>query len=73
MLLDKYLCKKVGRYLERYSRDYALTHASATAAFTHGAKNVALPDAYGMESDSHYEFSAQGSCSRATIFSQAPV
>ena len=59
-LLDKYLCKKVGRYLERYSRDYALTHASATAAFTHGAKNVALPDAYGMESDSHYEFSAQG-------------
>jgi len=59
-LLDKYLCKKVGRYLERYSRDYALTHASATAAFTHGAKNVVLPDAYGMESDSHYEFSAQG-------------
>jgi hypothetical protein len=59
-LIDKYLCKKVGRYLERYSRDYALTHASGTAAFTHGAKNVALPDAYGMESDSHYEFSAQG-------------
>ncbi|MGD0505256.1 MAG: capsule assembly Wzi family protein [Steroidobacteraceae bacterium] len=57
--VDKYLCKKVTRYLERYSRDYALTHASATAALTHGA-NTVLPNAYGMESDSHYEFSAQG-------------
>ena len=57
--LDRYLCKKVTRYLERYSRDYALTHASATAALTHGA-NTVLPNAYGMESDSHYEFSAQG-------------
>ena len=57
--VDKYLCKKVTRYLERYSRDYALTHAGATAAFTHGATTV-LPNAYGMDSDSHYEFSAQG-------------
>jgi hypothetical protein len=57
--VDKYLCKKVGRYLERYSRDYALTHASLTASLTHGATTV-LPDSYGMESDSHYEFSAQG-------------
>jgi hypothetical protein len=57
--IDKYLCKKVRRYLERYSRDYALTHASATAALTHGA-NVVLPDAYGMQSRSHDELSAQG-------------
>jgi len=56
--IDKYLCKKVTRYLERYSRDYAVTHASATAALTHGA-NTVLPNAYGMESDSHYDFSAQ--------------
>lgn len=56
--IDKYLCKKVTRYLQRFSRDYAVTHASATGAVTHGA-NVALPDAYGMESRSHYEFSGQ--------------
>jgi hypothetical protein len=57
--IDKYLCKKVGRYLERYSRDYAITHASATASLTHGA-NTVLPDAYGMLSQDHYELSAQG-------------
>jgi hypothetical protein len=58
-MVDPYLCRKVRRYLERYSRDYALTHASATAALTHGA-NTVLPDAYGMGSDSHDEISAQG-------------
>src|SRR5471032_1745172 len=25
--VDKVLCRKVGKYLERYSRDYAVTHA----------------------------------------------
>src|ERR1700728_1224394 len=56
--VDKYLCKKVTRYLERYSRDYAVTHASATGALTHGA-NTVLPNAYGMGWESHCEFSAQ--------------
>lgn len=57
--VDEYLCKKVRRYLERYSRDYALTHASATGSLSHGA-DIVLPNAYGMGSKSHYELSAQG-------------
>ena len=42
--VDKPLCTKVSRYLERYSRDYALTHASVTGALTHGADGV-VPNA----------------------------
>src|SRR5580698_2208787 len=34
--IDKVLCARVRRYLERYSRDYALTHASVTGSYTHG-------------------------------------
>ena len=34
-MVDKPLCTKVKRYLQRYSRDYAVTHASATGALTH--------------------------------------
>jgi len=33
-MVDKPLCAKVKRYLQRYSRDYAVTHASATGAVT---------------------------------------
>ncbi len=33
--VDKPLCRKVERYLERYSRDYGVTHASITGAGTH--------------------------------------
>src|SRR3979490_2961586 len=32
--VDKSLCEKVKRYLQRYSRDYAVTHASATGTIT---------------------------------------
>src|SRR5271155_4316539 len=38
--IDKPLCRKVQRYLERYSRDYAVTHASATGSLTHGADGI---------------------------------
>src|SRR5580704_18937151 len=41
--VDKPLCTKVKRYLQRYSRDYAVTHASATGSYTHGA-NVVVPN-----------------------------
>ena len=51
--VDKPLCTKVKRYLERYSRDYAVTHASATAGVTHGDDVRVLPNAYGMPNDSH--------------------
>jgi hypothetical protein len=56
--IDKPLCTKVQRYLERYSRDFAVTHASATGALTHGA-DVVVPNAYGLPSTSAWELSAQ--------------
>jgi hypothetical protein len=56
--VDKPLCDKVGRYLERYSRDYALTHASATGSASSGA-NVIIPNEYGLSNDSNWDLSAQ--------------
>jgi hypothetical protein len=56
---DKVLCRKVGRYLERYSRDYAVTHASLTGSATHGS-NPVLPNQHGMTADSKYEASVIG-------------
>src|SRR5277367_2740568 len=54
-LRDKPLCTRVQRYLERYSRDYAVTHASATGSVAHG--NSIMPNQHGMPVDSNYEFS----------------
>ncbi|HXY96002.1 MAG TPA: capsule assembly Wzi family protein [Steroidobacteraceae bacterium] len=56
---DAALCERVRRYLERYSHDYALTHASATAAGASGAQ-VVLPNQHGMTSNDDWELSAQG-------------
>ncbi|HWG67856.1 MAG TPA: capsule assembly Wzi family protein [Steroidobacteraceae bacterium] len=58
--VDKPLCTKVKRYLQRYSRDYALTHASATGAVTHDPDAGVVPNAHGMPVKSHWEISAQG-------------
>jgi hypothetical protein len=55
---DAALCARVRRYLERYSRDYALTHASATAAATGGA-HVVVPNQHGLASNDDWELSAQ--------------
>ena len=57
--VDKPLCDKVGRYLERYGRDYALTHASVTGSASHGA-NVIIPNEYGLPNDSNWDVSTQG-------------
>jgi hypothetical protein len=62
---DKRLCTKVKKYLERYSRDYALTHASASGSITHAARdahgaNAAVPNQHGLSVDSDWEVSAQG-------------
>ncbi|HXP66845.1 MAG TPA: hypothetical protein VN815_15325, partial [Steroidobacteraceae bacterium] len=57
--VDKPLCERVRKYLERYSRDYAVTHASATGSVTHGA-DVVVPNSYGMPMQSKWEVSAQG-------------
>jgi hypothetical protein len=56
--IDKPLCTSVKKYLERYSRDYAVTEASATGALTHGA-DVVVPNSYGLPSTSDWELSAQ--------------
>src|SRR5258707_9536908 len=42
--VDKPLCTKVKRYLQRYSRDYAVTHASATGSITHGNDGGVVPN-----------------------------
>lgn len=56
---DATLCARVRRYLERYSHDYAVTHASGTAAASSGA-HVVLPNQYGLSSNDDWELSAQG-------------
>jgi Capsule assembly protein Wzi len=59
-MVDKPLCTKVKRYMQRYSRDYAVTHASATGAVTHDAAGVVVPNEHGLPADSPWELSAQG-------------
>jgi Capsule assembly protein Wzi len=59
-MVDKSLCTKVKRYLQRYSRDYAVTHASATGAITHDATGVVVPNEHGLPASSRWELSAQG-------------
>lgn len=54
--VDKRLCNQVRRYLERYSRDYAVTHASATAAVARGA-DTTVPNEHGLPEKSDWELS----------------
>src|SRR5438270_13008554 len=62
---DKALCTKVKRYLERYSRDYAVTHASATGSITHassdphGAAEAVVPNQHGLPRNGDWEVSGQ--------------
>src|ERR1700743_2386714 len=58
--VDKPLCERVRKYLERYSHDYSVTHASATGSFTHGSNNVVVPNSYGLPMQSKSEVSALG-------------
>src|SRR3984957_21112243 len=58
--VDKNLCMRVKRYLERYSKDYALTHASLTGSVTHGGKGDVVANNHGLPEDSKWEVSAQG-------------
>jgi hypothetical protein len=55
---DRALCNKVKKYLERFSQDYGVTHASATGSVTHGADGV-VPNARGLPLQSKYDISAQ--------------
>ncbi len=56
---DKVLCVKVKKYLERYSKDYAVTHASLTGSL-HGGADGIVPDRHGLPLQSRDEISAQG-------------
>ena len=56
--VDPVLCARVKRYLQRYSRDYALTHASLTVSKTKGSDPV-LPNSYGETARSKWELSGQ--------------
>ena len=56
---DKALCLEVQQYLERFSSDYAVTHASATASKSTGA-DVVLPNQHGLTTASDWQISAQG-------------
>src|SRR5271168_998299 len=58
--VDKSLCEKVKRYLQRYSRDYAVTYASATGSITHGGAGDVVPNGHGLPVNSDWELSAQG-------------
>ena len=58
--VDKPLCHRVERYLQRYSRDYALTHASITGSATHDKDDGTVPNEYGLPTKSHWDLSAQG-------------
>lgn len=59
-MVDKPLCTKVKKYLQRYSRDYAVTHASATGAIAHDPDGGVVPNEYGMPVKSSWDLSAQG-------------
>jgi hypothetical protein len=59
-MIDKPLCTKVKKYLQRYSRDYAVTHASATGAITHDPGGGVVPNEHGLPLGSSWELSAQG-------------
>src|SRR5271170_3990528 len=57
---DAALCARVKKYLERYSRDYALTHASLTGSAGHAGSGDVVPNNHGLPLDSKWEISAQG-------------
>src|ERR1700723_611101 len=58
--VDAALCEKVKKYLERYSGDYALTHASLTGSIAHGGGSDVVANNHGLPVDSKWEASAQG-------------
>ena len=55
---DRALCVKVKKYLERFSHDYGVSHASAEGSVTHGNEK-AVPNDHGLPLDSKYDVSAQ--------------
>ncbi len=56
--VDADLCDRVRQYLDRYSHDYGVSHASLTASYTHGAKDT-VPNSEGEPMQSKYDISAR--------------
>jgi hypothetical protein len=54
---DHELCIKVRRYLDRYGKDYGVSHASISAGIDHGGGNTVVPNARGMQMDSRFDLS----------------
>ncbi len=57
---DRQLCGQVRRYLERYLKDAAVTHASGELAGSNGS-HLQLPDAHGQRMDSNVDASVVAS------------
>lgn len=57
--VDEGLCRRVRRYLDRYTHTVGLGDASLTAAASDG-EAIALGNAYGMTSDSSWQVTARG-------------
>ncbi len=58
--LDPALCARVQIYVERYTHNYGIAHASVEGASSSGAgKHTVDPNRYGMEEDAHWDASAQ--------------
>lgn len=57
--VDAPLCKRVKHYLERYARDYGVTHASLEGSVTHGgnASNAVIPNGHGEPLNSNWDVS----------------
>ena len=58
--VDAPLCERVKRYLQRYSRDYAVTHASITGTYANATDFGVVPNAHGLPVNSDWEVSVQG-------------
>ena len=57
--VDQPLCERVRRYLQRYSRDYAVTHASIEGTYTRGAAVGVVPNTRGLPVNSNWDASIQ--------------
>ena len=58
--VDSELCARVQQYLERFTHNYGLTHASIEGAATRGSSNTTVPDRYGMREQASWDASVQG-------------
>jgi hypothetical protein len=66
--VDEALCKKVERYIERFTKKAALTHLRAEVAADTGDSDQVLPNQHGKRSDSSWQLSAEAYYQPAEYF-----